>query len=122
MSNYRKIMELVLEGRSYNDIVEAVGCSRRDVSVVKKTVAARGITTGLAESMSESDVQAMFPDGRKRVSDEYESPDFDAVLRSMKANRYFTLQQAWRKYVGAGGQGRSMATRSTAIFSGSTCG
>ena len=46
MSNYRKIMELVLEGRSYNDIVEAVGCSRRDVSMVKKTVAARGLTAG----------------------------------------------------------------------------
>ena len=106
MSNYRKIMELVLEGRSYNDIVEAVGCSRRDVSMVKKTIAARVLTAGLALSMTESAVQAMFPDGRQRVSDEYESPDFTAVLRSMKANRHFTLQQAWRKYVGAGGQGK----------------
>ena len=35
MSNYRKIMEVVLDGRSYNDIIEAVGCSRRDVSLVK---------------------------------------------------------------------------------------
>ena len=104
MGNYRKIMELVLEGRSYNDIVEAVGCSRRDVSMVKKTVAARGLTAALAGSMTESAVQAMFPDGRQRVSDEYEAPDFKAVLRSMKANRHFTLQQAWRKYVGAGGE------------------
>ena len=106
MSNYRKIMELVLDGRSYNEIVEAVGCSRRDVSMVKKTVAARGITAGLAVSMTEAAVQAMFPDGRQRVSDEYEAPDLTAVLRSMKANRHFTLQQAWRKYVGAGGQGK----------------
>ena len=103
MANYRKIMELVLEGRSYSEIVQAVGCSRRDVSEVKKTVTARGITAGLVESMTDTDVQALFPDGRKRVSDEYESPDFAAVLRSMKANRHFTLQQGWRKYVGAGG-------------------
>ncbi|MEB0268036.1 IS21 family transposase, partial [Cryobacterium sp. 10I5] len=93
----------MLEGRSYNEIVEAVGCSRRDVSVVKKTITARGITAASAESMTDADVQVLFPDGRKRVSDEYESPDFTAVLRSMKANRHFTLQQAWRKYVGAGG-------------------
>lgn len=103
MANYRKIMELVLERRSYNEVVEAVGCSRRDVSVVKKTLAARGITAGLAESMSDTDIQVLFPDGRKRVSDEYESPNFAAVLRSMKANRHFTLQQGWRKYVSAGG-------------------
>jgi hypothetical protein len=35
MANYRKIMILVLEGRSDGEIVETVGCSRRDVSVVK---------------------------------------------------------------------------------------
>jgi len=106
VSNYRKIMELVLDGRSYNEIVEAVGCSRRDVSMVKKTITARGITAGLAESMTDAEVQALFPDGRKRVSDEYEAPDYAAVLRSMKANRHFTLQQAWRRYVSAGGQGK----------------
>ena len=48
MGNYRKIMERVFEGRSYNGIVEAVGCSRRDVSMVKKSVAARGLTAALA--------------------------------------------------------------------------
>jgi hypothetical protein len=103
VGNYRKIMELVLQGRSYNEIVDTVGCSRRDISVVKKTVTARGITAGSAEAMTEADVKALFPDGRKRVSDEYETPDFAAVLRSMKANRHFTLQQGWRKYVGGGG-------------------
>ncbi|WP_241985107.1 MULTISPECIES: IS21 family transposase [Cryobacterium] len=106
MANYRKIMELVLQGRSYNEIVEIVGCSRRDISAVKKTITARSITAGSAESMTDTDIQALFPDGRKRVSDEYETPDFPAVLRSMKANRHFTLQQSWRKYVGAGGQSK----------------
>lgn len=103
MGNYRKIMELVLQQRSYNEIVETVGCSRRDISAVKKTVTARSITAGSVESMTEADIEALFPDGRKRVSDEYETPDFAAVLRSMKANKHFTLQQGWRKYVGAGG-------------------
>jgi hypothetical protein len=106
MANYRKIMELVLQGRSYNEIVEVAGCSRRDISVVKKTVTARGITVGSVVSMTDTDIQTLFPDGRKRVSEEYEAPDFAAVLRSMKANRHFTLQQGWHKYVGAGGQAK----------------
>lgn len=106
MADYRKIMVLVLEGRSYGEIVETVGCSRRDVSVVKKTVTARGICAGVAESMTDAEVRALFPDGRRRVSEEYERPDYAAVLKSMKANRHFTLQQAWRRYLGADGQGR----------------
>jgi transposase len=106
VADYFKIMILVLEGRSYGEIVETVGCSRRDVSVVKKTVTARGISPGVAESMTDAELQALFPDGRRRVSEEYERPDYAAVLRSMKANRHFTLQQAWRKYVGADGQGK----------------
>ena len=42
MANYRKIMVLVLEGRSYGEIVEVAGCSPRDVSAVRKAIAARG--------------------------------------------------------------------------------
>lgn len=35
LANYRKILELVLAGRSYGEIVEVVGCSRREVSRVR---------------------------------------------------------------------------------------
>lgn len=93
MANYRTIMELVLQERSYNEIVDILGCSWRDISTVKKTVVSRGITAGSIESMTEADIQELFPDGRKRLSDEYDTPDFAVVLRSMKANRHFTLQQ-----------------------------
>ncbi len=99
VASYRRIMELVLEGRSYGEIVAAVGCSRRDVSVVMKTVTARGMCAGSVESMTDAEIAGLFPDGRRRVSDEYERPDYAAVLRSMRANRHFTLQQAWRRYV-----------------------
>jgi len=106
VANSRKIMILVLEGRSYSEIVEAVGCSRRDVSAVRKTIVARGISAGTAASMTDAEVQALFPDGRRLVSREYERPDFAAVLRSMKANKHFTLLLAWRRYLAAEGQGK----------------
>jgi len=56
--------------------------------------------------MTDAEVRALFPDGRRSVSEEYQRPDHAAVLRSMSANRHFTLQQAWRRYVDAGGQGK----------------
>ncbi|WP_140425619.1 hypothetical protein [Cryobacterium sp. N19] len=35
---------LVFEGRSYDEIAGLVGCLRRDISLVKKTVTANGLT------------------------------------------------------------------------------
>lgn len=104
MANYRVILELVLAGRSYDEIVVAVGCSRRDVSRVKQVVAQRG--AGSASAVSEAELAEWFPDGRRRVSDEYDQPDLPAVLASMRANRHFTLLLAWRRYADASGGGK----------------
>ena len=106
MTDYRRIMELALQQRSFADIVELVGCSRRDVSTVKKTITARGITPGLLASMTSADIKALFPDGRQRVCQDYEQPDYASVLKSMKANRHFTLQQAWSRYVATSATGK----------------
>lgn len=100
LANYRKILELVLAGRSYSEIVESVGCSRRDVSRVKRVVDERGVTA--ATAVSEEDLALWFPDGRRMVSASYEQPDLAAVLAAMKAQRHFTLLMAWRRYADAG--------------------
>ena len=98
MADYKAIMTLALAGHSYSEIVAAVGCSRREIAAVKKTITAYGITAGQAASMNPAEIAGMFPDGRKRVSEDYTQPDFDRVLASMKFNRHFTIQQAWGKY------------------------
>lgn len=38
MADYRAIMSLVLQGRSYRDVVAAVGCSHRDVAAARKVI------------------------------------------------------------------------------------
>ena len=96
LANYRKILELVLAGRSYGAIVEVVGCSRRDVSRVRKVIDERGMTA--ATVVSEEDLSDWFPDGRRMVSAGYDQPDLAAVLAAMKAQRHFTLLMAWRRY------------------------
>lgn len=97
MTDYRRIVILLLEGRSYRDVVEVVGCSHRDVSRVRKVIGERGVTT--ATVVSEEDLAGWFPDGRRMVSAGYEQPDLAAVLAAMKAQRHFTLLMAWRRYV-----------------------
>lgn len=99
MADYKAIMTAAIAGHSYNEIVAALGCSRREVAAVKKAVATYGITAGQAASMSPAEVAALFPDGRKKVSASYARPDFDRVLAAMKHNRHFTLQQGWSKYL-----------------------
>lgn len=98
MADYRKIMELLFDQRSYTTITEIVGCSRREVSAAKKVVSARGITRSQLVAMSDAELGVLFPDGRARVSEEYERPDYGRVLSSMRKNRHFTLQQAWSRY------------------------
>lgn len=98
MANYRAILELVLAGRSYVEIVDAVGCSRREVSRVRQAVAEHGVASA---AVSEAELAGWFPDGRRRVSQEYERPDLERVLAAMRQNRHFTLLQAWRRYADA---------------------
>lgn len=68
MADFRAIMSLVFKGRSYRQIVEAVGCSHRDVSTVRKVIADRGITTARLVGMSDAELAGLFPDGRSGVS------------------------------------------------------
>ncbi|MDQ0277129.1 hypothetical protein QO003_001432 [Arthrobacter silviterrae] len=101
MADYRAIMTLLLQGRSYRQIVDAVGCSHRDVSAARKTIDDRGLGAAALAEMSDVEVAGLFPDGRSKVSAGYDLPDFAQVVKSMKANPHFTLLQAWRTYVGA---------------------
>ncbi|MEW1982079.1 IS21 family transposase [Citricoccus sp. NPDC079358] len=99
MADFKAIMTMAVSGHSYDEIVAAAGCSRRDVATAKKTIAAYGFTAGQIATLSGEEIARLFPDGRKRVTESYERPDFDRVLASMRENRHFTLQQAWSRYL-----------------------
>lgn len=101
MADYRAIMALLFKGRSYREIVEAVGCSHRDVSAARKTITERGIDAQVLAGMSDAELAALFPDGRGKVSAGYDLPEFKRVVGSMRSNRHYTLLQAWRGYVGS---------------------
>ena len=99
MVDHRAIMSLLFKHRSYAEITASAQCSRRDVSMVKKTIESHGITAKQLGEMNATDLAALFPDGRSNVSAEYLQPDFARFVASMKSNRHFTIQQAWTKYM-----------------------
>lgn len=99
MADFKAIMTLAITGHSYDEIVPSAGCSRRDVAAAKKVIAAYGFNAGQIGAMSPQEIARLRPDGRKRVTESYERPDFDRVLDSMRENRHFTLQQAWSRYL-----------------------
>ena len=118
MVDDRRILVLLLEGNSYRDVVEMVECSHRDVARVKQAITEHGVTS--AEAVSDAELAGWFPDGRRRVSDEFDQPDLERVLVSMKRNRHFTLVLAWRRYADAKSPGKSMGTRSFVLCSPTT--
>lgn len=101
MADYRSIMTLVFKGRSYREIVDAVSCSHRDVATARKAITQHGIDAQRLAEMSDTELSGLFPDGRAKVSSDYDLPDFTRVASSMRLNRHFTLLQAWRGYVGS---------------------
>jgi transposase len=103
VADYRRIMALLLEERSYREVVETAGCSHRDVARARQAIRDHGVVS--MTEVDEAQLQAWFPDGRRRVSEEYEQPDFARVLQALKHQRHFTLLQGWRRYADAAGIG-----------------
>ena len=65
---FGKIIGLILDGFTVADITSLVSCSNRDVSAARKIIAAEGITRESFRSLSQDDIDALRPDGRKGVS------------------------------------------------------
>lgn len=117
MADYRKILVLLLEGRSYREVVETAGCSHRDVARVRQTIQERGVTS--ATAVADAELAEWFPDGRRSVSEEYDQPDLPRLVASMKHDRHFTLLSAWRRYVDAQGSRKKYGySQFCALFAG----
>ena len=101
MADYRRILGLLLQGHSYRAVAGVVGCSQREVATAKRAMLERGLTAERLSGLSELELVAWFPDGRSRVSADYDLPDFARVVASMRRNPHFTLLLAWRSYAAA---------------------
>ncbi|WPR66523.1 IS21 family transposase [Glutamicibacter protophormiae] len=104
--DYHAIMSLLAKGRTYSEITASVGCSHRDVATAKRTMTAAGITPQRLAALSATDIEDLFPDQRKAVSEQYADPQFAQLVKQMKHNRFFTLQQGWVNYLAGTSTGK----------------
>ena len=95
MTDYRRIMSLLLEGRSYREIGAITACSQTTIRTAKRVIDAEGLTLDRVRRLTDAEIAGLFPDGRSRVKGEYDDPDFARVVASFKKNQHFTLLQGW---------------------------
>ena len=70
MTDYRLVMSLLLQDRSYRDIEAIAGCSHRTIAKAKKVCHDHGLTaTSQVEALSGEEIDALFTDGRKTLAD-----------------------------------------------------
>ena len=79
MTDYRLVMSLLLQDRSYRDIEAIAGCSHRTIAKAKKVCHEHGLTaTSQVEALSVEEIDALFADGRKTPSKEFVAFDVAA--------------------------------------------
>lgn len=99
MANFKEIMALCVEGKSYGQIAAALGCSRRDISRVQAIIRDRGIDKERFESLSPQWFADVFDDGRASRSKAYDQPDFAAMAKRLGHNKHLTRHKLWLDYI-----------------------
>jgi len=97
-TDYRRIMSLLLESRSYREISAMLECAPKSIAAARRVIKAEALTSDRLAQLSDTALAELFPDGRSRVKSEYDDPDYAKVVASFKKNRHYTLLQGWRMY------------------------
>ncbi|WP_257160425.1 hypothetical protein [Corynebacterium cystitidis] len=96
MVDYRLVMRLVVEGKSYRFISASTGVASATVS---KAVRELGITTvDQLGQVSDEQIAGVVGDGRKSVSDQYVPIDLDQVLAQRTGRKKTALNVLWARY------------------------
>ncbi|MDT0223893.1 MULTISPECIES: IS21 family transposase [Mycobacteriales] len=104
MTDYRLVMSLLLQDRSYRDIEAIAGCSHRTVAKAKKVCHEHGLTaTSQVEALSVEEIDALFADGRKTPSKEFVAFDVAAAVKKRTGKNKLPLRVLWANYLNTDG-------------------
>ncbi|MGJ0205193.1 IS21 family transposase [Leucobacter sp. gxy201] len=102
MADYRRIMTLLLEQRSYRQIEVVAGCSHRAIARARRTLDEQQITNpAQLEALTAEDLDRFFSDGRKSVTGEFVPVDLDTIVRARLGRKKPPLKVLWSKYLHA---------------------
>ncbi|ANI91114.1 IS21 family transposase [Dietzia timorensis] len=104
MTDYRLVMSLLLQDRSYRDIEAIAGCSHRTVAKAKKVCHEHGLTaTSQVEALSVEEIDVLFADGRKTPSKEFVAFDVAAAVKKRTGKKKLPLRVLWANYLDTDG-------------------
>ena len=104
MTDYRLVMSLLLQDRSYRDIEAIAGCSHRTIAKAKKVCHDHGLTAASqVDSLSAEEIDGLFADGRKTPSGEFVAFDVAATVKNRSGKKKLPLRVLWANYLDADG-------------------
>ena len=99
MTDYRAVMKLLVQQRSYRQIEQQLGCSHRAISRSNQVLRSLGIrTVDQVLALTDDELDELFVDGRSTGQGEFVPIDFDAVVKARTGRNKQTLQVLWARY------------------------
>ena len=99
MTDYKAVMKLLVQQRSYREIENQLGCSHRAVSRANTVLRSHGFTTvEQVEGLTTDELDAMFVDGRSNGQGDFVPIDFEAVVKARTGRNKVTVQVLWGRY------------------------
>jgi len=100
MADYRHIMTLLLQERSYRQIASVVGCSQRAIARARRVVDEQHFTTASqVDALTGEDIERLFGDGRKSITGQFVAIDIDKVVAARLGRKKPPLKVLWAKYL-----------------------
>lgn len=109
MTDYRLVMSLLLQGRSYRQIEAIAGCSHRTIARARKVIDDHQLTSlNQVQGLSTQRLDELFADGRKTGSELFVDFDVAQVVAARTGRKKPTLRVLWATYLdtpATGGRG-----------------
>lgn len=100
MADYRHAMLLLLQGHSYRQVAAKMRCSQNTVARARRVLNELDLsTTTQVEALTREDLDRLFSDGRKSVTGEFVSINFEKVVAARLGRKKPPLKVLWAKYL-----------------------
>ncbi len=100
MTDYRLVMTLLVHKRSYRQIEAIAGCSHTTVSKARTVMDEHGLSTvEQIAALSMEDLDRLFADGRKSVTEMFVPIDLDQVTKKRMGRNKAPLKVLWSQYL-----------------------
>jgi transposase len=100
MTDYRQLMLLLIEKRSYREIATRLGCSQRTIAKVRRVLdEQRLVDIEQIAALALEGIDGLFSDGRKSAADGFVPVNIEKVIQSRLGRKKPPLKVLWAKYL-----------------------